>query len=507
MRVPRISPGSTQLKSRSQQTIRPEGLDTSGRGLQAIGKAVENEGNKLYERVNDARNFVENSQFDLIQSEKEAVRINYATEKYKDKKGRTWMATDTPERRAKLASELKEIDERGYKLYTNKDQEARSRVVAQKNNISITTAVQAGWTKNLAINGDASTREKLDNMINSFSGTQEELDDMDALLEAAKRNDIYDPAKAYKMGKNAKEEAKFRFAESELAIDWKTTKDKWENGEYDLTEKQQLLFQSAIDAKERAVARQEKFEQEKLQFGTRKLFTAKFNDGSLTMTDIAKAALPIEDGGVNLSPQNQRTWINLISDRSGPFRYRKGTSPSAYVRLNTLMESSGSPTKKLDAIIDSLEKEEISVDVFNEFMSAIPASYNEASKNNDQTEQNPSKITKNGIMRWLNTVRGLSPDGRVSIMREVNRFANDPGVTQEQIIAKARDLHLNILRSYIPNLDEQPNGVLAINPLDNTFVRVYKSGDIDVVDVESAGAIDLMKKTDSNKKAQSLDKQ
>jgi len=65
MKIPRIAPGNTQLQTQSQQTIRPEGMDTSGKGIAAIGQAVEGIGSDVYQRAEAARSLGQTSQANL----------------------------------------------------------------------------------------------------------------------------------------------------------------------------------------------------------------------------------------------------------------------------------------------------------------------------------------------------------------------------------------------------------------------------------------------------------
>ena len=203
MRVPRISPGSTQLRTRSQQTIRPEGLDTSGKGLSTIGKAVEGIGDEMYNTMNDARNYVEGSQFALIQAKKEDVKNNYANATTKDKNDRIWSSTDTPENRKALEAELKAIDDESYKVFTNKDQELKAKGLAALNSISTISNVKAAWMKNLARNGQAATSIFYDNITSSFTGSEDQINAINARANADIKNNISTPEVARNDAKTA----------------------------------------------------------------------------------------------------------------------------------------------------------------------------------------------------------------------------------------------------------------------------------------------------------------
>lgn len=201
-RIPRVGIGNTQLSNPKLTTESGQAMQTQaigeGRGIEALGGAVEKSANYLYQKMDEARNYVESSQFELIQSKKAQVRQKYALATTTDSDGRVWSATNTPENREALERDLRAIDDESFKVFTNKEQEAMARATAQKINMTIKLDVQSDWMKNVARNGQAATGIYYDAIATTFKGTPEEIKAINDRANLDIANNISTPEQAYK---------------------------------------------------------------------------------------------------------------------------------------------------------------------------------------------------------------------------------------------------------------------------------------------------------------------
>ena len=72
-RIPRVSPGGTQLTTPKVSTESPQALQTQtiggGKGLIAMGGAIEQSANVLYQKMERSRNYAENAKADVYKNE------------------------------------------------------------------------------------------------------------------------------------------------------------------------------------------------------------------------------------------------------------------------------------------------------------------------------------------------------------------------------------------------------------------------------------------------------
>lgn len=228
-KIPTIGIGSTQLARPRLTTTTPSSEERAtgiGKGIESIGNAINTVGEEAYRKLDEARNYVEGSQFDIIQAKKAEIVNKYARMTTTDENGRVWSGTDTPENRAALAADLAKIDEESFAVFSNKMQLARAKGIAGKSTVATTIDVQGNWMKNIARNGEASTSIYYEGIIND---TKKDMDEKEKLFNERANADITKnistPEVAYNRSKAALSAAKMvRFQESVRTDPYETIK-------------------------------------------------------------------------------------------------------------------------------------------------------------------------------------------------------------------------------------------------------------------------------------------
>jgi hypothetical protein len=172
MRIPRVGVSGGQLQTESQAKIRLEGLDTSGRGLQAIGGAVENVGNDLYTKMNEARNYTETAQAELYTTKKMSeLLVKADTDTYTDPSGKVRLRTGKEGDFLSYDDEISKGREEVGKFFSNKDQQAKFMAEYDKSALVTRNALQNKFTKNMISEGQAAIDEKVNELVTSYSIT------------------------------------------------------------------------------------------------------------------------------------------------------------------------------------------------------------------------------------------------------------------------------------------------------------------------------------------------
>lgn len=246
-KIPTIGPSGRQLSNPKLTTQSPMAEQTQtigpGKGLEAIGGAVEKGADFAYQKLDQARNYVESSKFDIIQAKGEALKAKYALGTTTDKDGRVWASTGSPEERQALDNELRSLEEESLSVFTSKEQKAKAVGVAGKNAISVRTDVQNAWMKNIAKNGEAATSIFYDGLIED---TTLSLDVKKKLFNDRANSDIANhiatPEVAYNREQIAFKKAKNALAISDLNNNPALFKENLDKNTYqfDITEKESM---------------------------------------------------------------------------------------------------------------------------------------------------------------------------------------------------------------------------------------------------------------------------
>ena len=237
MKIPRIGVGGTQLQTKSTQTIRPEGLDTSGRGLQALGQSVEKVGSDLYEKMNAARNFAEQTKADLYTTKKMGQLLLYAdTDTTTDSTGKVVQRTGTAEDYHYYNEQISKGREEVAGLFTNKDMQATYLAEYDKQAIVTKAGIQKKFMSNLIDQGKADTLETVDNLTKAYglTGNKVALDQIDQIMDSAVAQGFYSKTEGYKLKTNAVDNAKYQNFLSEFMIDPDGAAEKLKNNAYGL---------------------------------------------------------------------------------------------------------------------------------------------------------------------------------------------------------------------------------------------------------------------------------
>ena len=206
--IPRVGPGSTQLRTQSviptqSATAEQTYTDSLGKGLETIGGAVEKVASEQYQKLDEARNYAENSKADLYKVEYMA-KVRLAESQRLNPDGSPITDSDTKSFKAELEQGKNYLNS----AYTNKEQLAKAINNWDKDAIVLENDVIKDRYKNISLVAQASDAEKVRKLQQNYDGSEKA---RQAIKDAYSNRIIYDPLKADTLTQAALKEANWDY--------------------------------------------------------------------------------------------------------------------------------------------------------------------------------------------------------------------------------------------------------------------------------------------------------
>ena len=236
VKIPTVSPGTTQLTTRSATAPRTSG--TRGKELQIAGQVIEKTASFLYQKMDKARNYTEATQAELFTNSKNADLLIYQdTDTYTDPSGRIRLRTGRKEDYAYYDEQIRKNREEVGKFFSNKEQQAKFMAEYDKSALITRNQITNTFMKNMVSEGQVATLEAIDGLSDTYamSGDKNILKQIEATIDGATAQGFFNPKEAYNLKKKNTDNAKWKLFLNDFMFDPDQTEKDLRSNKYGLS--------------------------------------------------------------------------------------------------------------------------------------------------------------------------------------------------------------------------------------------------------------------------------
>jgi hypothetical protein len=468
MRIPQTSPGNAQLTTTTPSAQQTQTVG-SGKGIEALGGAVEKSTNYLYAKMDEARNYTELAQAKLKMTQGMGELLLKADTDVDPTTGR--LRTGKKGDLTSYEDSLRKLRQDVVKGFNNKETEEKFLSSEYDlSAISTKNAIQTKFNKNMISEGRSTTNELVDNFANAYaiSGDEWYLEKIGTTLDRATSQGFFDAEKSSDLKKAALKDARNKLFINDLNSNPKLADDRLKSN----------FYKFEVDDMEKARAHY-----------TRELNLIKNTNEEAVLDDYLNGGLTIDR--VKALRDEKKIDANFALEMIGKIKNGNSnkTNPIVYMEaVDTLISPDMTGKEKRNYLLNLLNTQQLSDSDFKSLYetgkaggASVATLYMAEKMTEDEMLKNASKTPSD--MSWIRSAVGIiknaSPAvGQINVASSVMKLMDSikaESLSGKSIPEKAKSLLRDIIVSQYPQvglMKDLPNKIY-----DGKSIKTIYSGD------------------------------
>jgi hypothetical protein len=467
MRIPQTAPGNAQLTTTTPSAQQSQTVGV-GKGLEALGGAVEKTTNYLYQKMDEARNFAEASKAELYVAQKMGeLELKASTDVVVGPDGKPKRRTGSPDDFKPYDDELRKTKSEASKFFTNKEQADKFSFEYDKSALLTRNRIQNTFMKNLINEGQATTQDWANRLAEHYalSGSEKALENIEKIYDNAVVKGFFDADVGENKKKLALKDARSKLFIHDLEVNPKLADERLKSN----------FYKFEVDEMEKARAHY-----------TRELNLIKNTNEEAVLDDYLNGGLTIDR--VKALRDEKKIDANFALEMIGKIKNGNSnkTNPIVYMEaVDTLMSPDMTGKEKRDYLLGLLNSQQLSDSDFKSLYetgrsggASVATLYMAEKMTEEEMLANASKTPSD--MSWLRSAVGtiknaapiLGPVNVASTVMKLFDSVKSEGLKGNSITEKAKSILRDFVVSQYPQvglMKDLPNKIYDGKNIQNIY--------------------------------------